>query len=91
MSNSHWRAEANKAIWKVLENIEQPTTLTVVKRAIGEAYPFGPRHNWPYKAWLSEMRRILQGLERNPDWNGPKIIFPARHIAGPLFESEAAK
>lgn len=29
------------------------------EQAIREAYPWGPRENWPYKAWLQARREFL--------------------------------
>lgn len=28
-----------------------------IKAALREAYPFGPRENYPYKIWLDEIKR----------------------------------
>jgi hypothetical protein len=35
-------------------------------KALRDAYPFGERRYWPYKAWLAEIKRQL-GNPRDPD------------------------
>ena len=36
-----------------------------LRKALREAYPFGDRERWPYKAWIAEIKAQTGGL-RNP-------------------------
>jgi len=56
MSRSRWRNAAAPIIRSVLEATRgQPEA--AVKKALFDAYPFGPREHLPYKIWCSEIRR----------------------------------
>ena len=51
-----WRARATPIIRDVLARTAgQPEK--AIKRALVDAYPFGPREHHPYKIWLDEIRR----------------------------------
>jgi hypothetical protein len=68
-----WRFDAALIIERVLaETKGQPEA--AIKKALRDAYPFGERAMWPYKVWLSEIRRqrhtpsrraLLTDAERN--------------------------
>ena len=48
-----WRQLAAPIIAKVLS--QYPEDCPERRKALREAYPFGPRAHWPYKAWLAEV------------------------------------
>lgn len=75
----HWRRQATPIVARVIEQTEgQP--LTEVRKALREAYPFGPRTGWPYKVWCSEVRyqlnlpRILE-RPKERDLEGQLTLF----------------
>jgi hypothetical protein len=37
-----------------------------IRKALAEAYPFGVKACWPYKAWLQEVRRQRGLLKKKP-------------------------
>ena len=49
--------------WSVIDAVHAslPPDVTDAERrkAISDAYPFGERAHWPYKAWLKAQRRYL--------------------------------
>jgi len=49
-----WREIAAPIIANVIAS--KPEDL---RRALRDAYPFGPRRHWPYKVWLDEIARQL--------------------------------
>lgn len=57
---SRWRAYAAPIIAEVLEDHRESDEATL-RAALRDAYPFGERRRWPYKVWLSEIRRQLSG------------------------------
>lgn len=70
MSES-WRELANKAIGEVLSECRAegmdllrltPAEKGVIKKHIDEAYPFGQRNNFPYKAWLDARKVVFLSL-----------------------------
>lgn len=39
--------------------VKDPVAL---RRALQDAYPFGERRAWPYKAWLAEIQKQIGGM-----------------------------
>lgn len=68
-----WSRLAREAIDKAALGVPEGATFTERKKIIDEAYPFGPRAYWPYKAWLKARRAYLAKHD-------PKTPTP-----GPLF------
>lgn len=69
-----WRDRARPIIAEVLrETAGQPEN--VIRKALIDAFPFGPMQYHPYKIWRSEVRRQL-GVEK-PKERGAKPIQPA--------------
>ena len=58
-----------------------------LRRALRDAYPFGPRKYWPYRVWLEEVKKVMWrlGLEVPPI---EKPLFDYRKVEAPLFEGE---
>lgn len=64
-----WRNIAAPIIENVLRTYEGEDE-KVIKKALRDAYPFGPRRYFPYKCWLDEIRRqrgILKKRDRAPE------------------------
>lgn len=51
-----WRDRARPIIAQVLRETAGNSE-TEIKKALFEAYPFGPREYHPYKIWLDEIKR----------------------------------
>jgi hypothetical protein len=53
-------------------------------RFVSRQYPFGQRHGWPYKVWLSELRRLLGMRYRRPkqDPLQPELPFVQPSVEG---------
>lgn len=61
-----WRERAAPIIARVLESTAgQPED--EVRRALFDAYPFGPRQHFPYKTWLSEIKRQRRLVTQKAD------------------------
>lgn len=58
-----WRDKAKPIIAAVIAQ-HQGEDITIVRRALREAYPFGPREYHPYRIWCDEVRAQL-GLKRH--------------------------
>jgi len=54
-----WREIARPIVKKVLEE-HRGEPQEKIKRALRDAYPFGPRKYYPYQVWLDEIRRQLE-------------------------------
>ena len=77
MASRTWRERARPIIARVLKETQGQDEM-VVRRALRDAYPFGQRQYWPYKAWLDEIQR-QRGLKKPK----PKEEDPRQ---GQLFE-----
>lgn len=56
-----WRQKAAPIIAETIRNVGRDD-MKKLKRALRDAYPFGERAYYPYKAWLSEVKRQLYGV-----------------------------
>lgn len=56
-----WVERSVEVIRDVLAKLPAGATPTEKRRALRDAYPFGNRSNWPYKAWLKAQRVALAG------------------------------
>lgn len=54
-----WSDAARRAIAQAHLTVPADATLTERKRIIDDAYPFGERSMWPYKAWLKARKAYL--------------------------------
>ena len=66
-----WNEQANKAIGAVVDEFQadggdilrlSDEDKETLKKRINEAYPFGERNNFPYKAWLNARRLAFISL-----------------------------
>ncbi len=60
---------ARGVIAKVDQGIPPDVSFAERKRAIRDAYPFGLRAHWPYKAWCKAQRAYL--ARHDPKNTGP--------------------
>lgn len=60
---SGWAERADYVLSEVFRALPRDATEADVKRACRDAYPFGPREHWPYKAWLQRVAAWKQGRE----------------------------
>lgn len=68
-----WSLVSRQTIERVALTIPDDTPLKERKRIIREAYPFGQRSYWPYKAWCKAQRAYLS---RWTDPKDPAPLFP---------------
>lgn len=71
-----WAEEARAAIARAHLSMPEGVTPKERKRALRDAYPFGARSGWAYKAWLREQKKYLA---RFPD--------PSKLKQSPLFRA----
>jgi hypothetical protein len=57
---SYWRSKAAPIITRVLEETKGKPDAEI-RKALHDAYPFGPRKYHPYKIWLDEIKRQRNG------------------------------
>lgn len=78
---SHWRRHAAPIITRVLAETKGASEKEI-RKALHDAYPYGPRRYHPYKIWLDEIRRQRNGgrgvVIAAP---GEKLVFPNAPIS----------
>lgn len=78
-----WRERARVVIAEVLKETEGQSE-SEIRRALREAFPFGPRDYYPYKVWLDEIK-VQRGLKKPK--RPPRVPPPDPNQRG-LFEGE---
>lgn len=81
-----WSRIARETIAEAHKRVPPDASFDDRKKIIDEAYPFGPREMWPYKAWLKARKAYLKahdpsipatplfpGLRRDPISGRPII------------------
>jgi hypothetical protein len=63
-----WRDVANTVLRSLYAHGHQPTA-----KEIFDAYPFGPRENFPYKVWCEQARWFKAG---QPTQQGKRKVEP---------------
>lgn len=66
MSASKWRAHAAPIIARVLRETSGQSA-DARRKALHDAYPFGPRQHHPYKIWLDEIKRQTGRKDTSPE------------------------
>lgn len=72
-----WAERSWRVIDKVHAALPIDATFEQRRQAIREAYPFGERRRFPYKAWLAAQKKYLSRYAPNK----PRPLHPP----GPLF------
>ena len=54
-----WRDHCGPIIAKVIDEVGKDD-MRKLRKALKDAYPYGQRSNWPYKVWLSEIKKQLK-------------------------------
>ena len=72
-----WRQRAAHIVDKVIRRVGR-SDIKMLKRELRKAYPFGERCSYPYKVWLSEVRRQVYG-EPARRRGRKKSVDPAYH------------
>ena len=75
-----WRDKARPIIARVLRETRGQDE-GAIRKALRDAYPFGPREHWPYKVWLDEIKR-QRGLKPQR----PKAVEPPDPRQQELFD-----
>lgn len=60
---STWQEQATAYIEAAHRALPADVTLAQRRRAIQQAYPWGERSGWPYKAWLKAQRHYLGSFD----------------------------
>jgi hypothetical protein len=60
---SDWGARAWEVIARIHNSLPQDATFEQRRAALRDAYPFGQRELWPYKAWCKAQRQYLARYE----------------------------
>lgn len=71
MSVGIWHDRCWQRIAEIHATLPENATLKERKEALKNAYPFGERKYWPYKAWLKARCQYLSKYEPPkgvPDW-----------------------
>jgi hypothetical protein len=69
-----WRDKARPIIAAVIARVGTDD-LPRLRRALREAFPFGPRENHPYKIWCDEVRVQLGTKTKRVDEQGKFTLF----------------
>lgn len=79
MSTGIWHDRCWQVIGEVHASLPADATLAQRKRALHDAYPFGERRYFPYKAWCKARRQYLAKYE-------PSKPIPEHALKGTLFD-----
>lgn len=89
-----WRQRALAAMLPVVEAfvlLPPPINVHALDGQLREAFPFGSRQHYPYKAWLEERRKLLRSINHNvplePEQYG--VVEVARDLVQLGREDEA--
>ena len=75
-NKSYWRQKASATIARVVREAQAQhlgISHDELIKLVDDAYPFGPRELWPYKAWLIERRLWLKGGDGDGDGEAPAL------------------
>lgn len=65
-AESPWRTRSREVIQATLAALPAEATLAEKRRALRDAYPFGPKTNHPYRMWCEEVRHTLLAATSPP-------------------------
>ena len=84
MIRGTWRERARPIIQRVLkETAGQPEN--VIRKALTDAYPFGPREYYPYQVWLDEIKAQRGLKKKKPRKPRNKKTVPVQENQPALF------
>lgn len=66
-TQSRWRLAANAALQQAMTTMPKTDNIRLIRKHLSAAYPFGPREGHPYKIWLSEIKKFLPTLRKEPE------------------------
>jgi len=86
-----WASYADRVLRHVFATLPPDADERAVKRAIREAYPFGERSYWPYKAWGARARIWLAAWKAGLSEPAPAPKRRSKeesrdHATGDLFQ-----
>lgn len=88
MSHRSWRDIARPIIAEVL-HAHQGAEEAVIRKALRDAYPFGPRAMHPYRIWCDEVQR-QRGQKPQTPADRKRRAREAEQAIGSLFGAEEA-
>lgn len=56
MTSGWWAQRADEVLEKMFARLPKDASDAAIRRAVQDAYPFGPREHWPYKVWLARVK-----------------------------------
>lgn len=74
-----WRERAVEVVRQVVEENPGLDDL-LLRRRVAEAYPFGPKTNHPYKAWLRAVEDVLGPSERKRAATRRRVVTRERNL-----------
>lgn len=74
-TKGEWQLQAEKVIERVHRSLPADTKIGDRKAAVQQAYPFGKRSGWPYKAWLKAQREYLGRFVKSDN------AIPEKHLS----------
>lgn len=76
MMSTSWRSVARPIVTDVVRRVGLADR-KALRKALREAYPFGERAHWPYKAWLAEVKAQTGGLRSGRNSAAMQDLFNA--------------
>lgn len=70
-----WSARSREVIAQIHARMPENATLTERKAALKDAYPFGPRQYWPYRAWCKARREYLARFITGRDAEAKRAVW----------------
>ncbi|MBW3637021.1 MAG: hypothetical protein KY445_11270 [Armatimonadetes bacterium] len=64
MKTGVWTGRSNETVTRTLAALPASATLKEAKKALSDAYPFGQRSMYPYKAWCVAVDKHLRARFR---------------------------
>lgn len=71
----NWSQKSREVIARVHARLPENATLKQRKAALRDAYPFGERNYWPYRAWRKARREYLAKFITAKDAEAHRAIW----------------
>lgn len=75
----NWSEDSRRICRQIAESHPQATGKEL-RRLFSDAYPYGPRAYWPYKAWLTACRREIDARDGKPTALRPRYPGEAASV-----------